>query len=116
MSLRIRKGDKVMVISGVVDNDPEKGRHMKGVVGTVLSVQPKKGTAIVEGANLIVKHQKARNQNEQGGRIRREAPIPLSKLMLVDAKGRAARFKVRKNDKGEKERVLKLKGEKDVIV
>lgn len=106
MSLRIKKNDKVMVISG----------KNKAAVGRVLSVQPKKGMAIVEGVNIIKKHQKARSQNEQGGIIEREAPIRLSKLMLADNKDRAARFAVRTTEKGEKQRVLKIKGEKEVIV
>ncbi|MCE5228304.1 50S ribosomal protein L24 [bacterium] len=106
MSLRIKKNDMVMVISG----------KDKAATGRVLSVQPKKGTAIVEGVNIIKKHQKARNQNEQGGIVEREAPILLSKLMLADSKGRAARFGVRTDAQGVKQRVLKLEGEKDVIV
>lgn len=112
MSLRIKKNDMVMVISG----NQSEPRQMKGVVGRVLSVSPKKGNAIVEGANIITKHQKARTQQEQGGIVKREAPIPLCKLMLVDNKGRAARFGVRVTDKGEKQRVLKIKGEKEVIL
>ncbi len=106
MSLRIKKNDRVMVISG----------KNKAAVGRVLSVQPKKGTAIVEGVNIIKKHQKARSQQDQGGIIEREAPIRLSKLMLADNADRAARFAVRVTDKGEKQRVLKIKGEKEVIL
>ena len=106
MSLHIRKNDMVMVISG----------KDKAATGRVLSVQPKKGTAIVEGVNIIKKHQKAKSQNEQGGIIEREAPIRLSKLMLADSKGRAARYGTRTDSQGVKQRVLKLEGEKDVIV
>ena len=109
MSLRIKRDDIVLVISG----------HNKGARGRVLAVHPAKRTAVVEGINLIKKHQKARSQNEKGGIIEREAPIPLSKLMLVEpgAKGRAARFGVKTDEQGNKVRVLKLHGEtKEITV
>jgi large subunit ribosomal protein L24 len=110
MSLRIKKGDTVLVISG----DPTRS---KGMRGHVLSVNPKKGTALVEGVNVRKKHMKARSQEQPGGIIEREMPIPLSKLMLVDDGGRAARFGVKTDEKGNKVRVLKLKGaSKEVTV
>ena len=71
---RIRKNDTVIVISG---NDA-------GKTGTVLSVNPKKGTAIVGGVNV---HKKAmrRTEKQAGGLIEREFPIRLCKLMPYDA-------------------------------
>ena len=92
MSLRIKREDTVLVISG----------RYKGARGRVLRVDPKDGKAIVEGVNIIKKHQKPRGQNDPGGIIEREAPIAMSKLMLVEpgAKGRAARFAVKTDDKG----------------
>jgi large subunit ribosomal protein L24 len=107
MSLRIKRDDMVTVISG----------KYKGVRGRVLSVSPKSGKAIVEGVNIIKKHQKARSQSDPGGIIEKEAPICLSKLMLTEAggKGRAGRFGVKVDDKGNKVRVLKVRGESKEI-
>jgi large subunit ribosomal protein L24 len=112
MSLRIKKGDTVLVISG----DPTRS---KGLRGQVLAVFPKKGTAIVEGVNVRKKHMKARSQAQPGGIIDREMPIPLSKLMLAESggKGRAARFSIKTDEKGAKVRVLKIKNEpKEITV
>lgn len=109
MSLRIKRDDTVLVLSG----------RYKGTKGRVLMVDPKKGKALVEGVNMIKKHQKARSQNEPGGIIEREAPIVLSKLMLVEpgGKGRAARFATKNDAQGNKIRVLKLRDEaKEITV
>ena len=109
MSLRLRRDDLVIVLSG----------RFKGVKGRVLAIQPKKNTAIVEGVNIIKKHEKARSQEQPGGIIEKEPPIALCKLMLVEngGKGRAARFGVKYDDKGNKTRVLKLRDQsKEVTV
>jgi large subunit ribosomal protein L24 len=107
MSLRIKRDDMVLVLAG----------RDKGARGKVLSVDPKKGTAIVEGVNIIKKHQKARSQEQPGGIMEREAPLPLCKLMLVEpaGKGRAARFDVKVDEKGNKTRVLKIRDENKEI-
>jgi large subunit ribosomal protein L24 len=71
---RIVKGDKVRVISG----------KFKSKEGLVLSVNPKEGTAIVEGINKIKRHEKPNQKNNnKGGIIEKEAPIIFSKLALV---------------------------------
>lgn len=109
MSLKIKHDDMVLVLSG----------KDKGAKGRVLQVLPKKGKAIVEGVGLVKKHQKARSQEQPGGIIEQEAPIALSKLMLLEpgSGGRAGRFGVKKDDKGNKVRVLKLRGEtKEITV
>lgn len=109
MSLRIKRNDMVLVLSG----------SHKGSKGRVLAVNPQKRTAIVEGVNTVKKHQKARSQTDQGGIVEKEAPIALSKLMLVEpgAKGRAARFASKIDEHGQKVRVLKIQGEaKDITV
>ncbi|RMF28815.1 MAG: 50S ribosomal protein L24 [Bacteroidetes bacterium] len=72
----IRKGDKVMVIAG----------EYKGEVGEVLEVLPKKNRAVVEGVNIVKKHQKPSQKNPQGGIVEMEAPIHISNLMLIDPK------------------------------
>ncbi len=74
--MRIRKGDTVEIIRG-----EDRGRR-----GTVRVALPKKERVIVEGVNIVIKHQRAipagRNQTP-GGRIELEAPIHVSKVMLV---------------------------------
>lgn len=69
---RIRKNDTVVVITG----------KDKGKKGKVLSVLGRQSRAIVEGINLIKRHQRRRSQDIPGGIIEKEAPIHLSNLML----------------------------------
>lgn len=73
--LRITKGDTVQVIRG-----DDKGKR-----GKVLQVYPKTGRITVEGVNIITRHTRA-TQNQEGGLVRREAPIHASKAMLLDPK------------------------------
>ncbi len=76
MAARIRKGDTVVVISGV-----NKGRR-----GEIAVVMPKEQRAIVSGVNLAVHHVKPTRMGEPGGIQRREAAIHMSNLMLIDPK------------------------------
>ena len=94
--LHIKKDDTVYVLSG---ND-------KGKTGRVLSIDPKKGRAIVEGVNKVKKSTKPTAQHPQGGIIEKEAPIALCKLAVLDPK---TGFKV--NEDGKKVRVSKKSGE-----
>lgn len=73
MSYRIRKDDRVLVLSG----------KYKGVDGRVLRVYPKDDKAIVENVNFVIQHKKSRDPQKPGGRMEREAPLHLSKLMLI---------------------------------
>ena len=98
---RIKKGDTVYVNAG---ND-------KGKTGKVLSVDPEKNRAIVEGVNMVSKHTKPNAKQPQGGIIKMEAPIHISNLNLIDPKsGKPTRvgFKV-EGDK--KVRFAKKSGE-----
>lgn len=70
----IKKGDNVVVISG----------NYKGQQGKVLSLIKDKDRAIVEGVNMISKHTKPNSANPQGGIVKKEAPIHISNLLLVD--------------------------------
>ena len=98
---KIRKGDKVVVLAG-----KDKGRS-----GEVLSVQPKEDTAIVRGVNMVVRHQR-QTQSQQGGLIRKEAPIHLSNIALADPKdGKPTRVGFRLEADGKKVRVAKRSGE-----
>lgn len=72
--MHINKGDSVIVITG----------EAKGQQGRVLEVLVKKRRAIVEGVNMVSKHTKPNAQNPQGGILKKEAPIHISNLLLVD--------------------------------
>lgn len=72
----VKKGDKVKVLAG----------ENKGQTGTVIEMFPEKNKALVEGINVIKKHEKPSATSPQGGIIEKEAPIHLSNLMLVDPK------------------------------
>ena len=74
MKLHIRRGDQVEVIGGV-----DAGRR-----GRVLKVFPKKARALVEGINFIKRHTRPGPRNQQGGIVEKEAPVHISKLMLID--------------------------------
>ena len=90
LKLKIRKNDYVVVISG----------NYKGSKGRVLTVLPGKNKAIVEGINIISKHSKPTKDNPDGGIIKKEAPIHISNLMLIDPKSQeGTRVGRRLNDK-----------------
>ena len=98
---KIRKGDKVVVLAG-----KDKGR-----TGEVLSVQPKEDKAIVRGINVVVRHQR-QTQSEQGGLVRKEAPIHLSNIAIADPKdGKPTRVGFKFEKDGKKVRVAKRSGE-----
>lgn len=80
MAAKLRKGDKVVVLAG---ND-------KGKEGTITSVDPKAGKAVVDGINIAIRHTR-QTQNSQGGRLPQANPIELSNLALLDANGKATR-------------------------
>lgn len=87
----IKKGDKVVVLSG----------EDKGKEGTVLEMLPKAGKAIVEGVNVVKKHKKPSATDPQGGIEETEAPIYLAKLMLIDpATGEATRVGRKADENG----------------
>ncbi|MBQ4408049.1 MAG: 50S ribosomal protein L24 [Bacteroidales bacterium] len=73
MKLHIKKGDTVIVNSG----------EFRGQKGTVLQVLVKKNRAIVEGVNIVSKAVKPSAQNNEGGFVKKEAPIHISNLMLI---------------------------------
>ena len=74
MSLKIKSGDTVRVMAG--DHKGEEGKVIKMILS--------KNRAIVEGVNLISKHTKPSAQNPQGGIMKKEAPIHISNLMLLE--------------------------------
>ncbi len=103
MNSKIRKGDRVMVISG---ND-------KGKVGEVIRVLPKENRLVVQGVNLRIKHQaqtQSRGKTIPAGKIEFEGPIDISNVMLVDPKdSKPTRVRMERKD-GKAIRVSKRTG------
>ncbi len=84
----------------------------KGQKGRVLEVDRKDNRAIVEGINLISKHTKPNSKAPQGGILKKEAPINISNLMLIDpASGSPTRIGRKLNDKDKLVRYSKKSGE-----
>ena len=80
IKLKIKSGDTVTVIAG----------DHKGSEGKVLRVDREKNKAIVEGVNMVSKHTKPSAKNPQGGIVKKEAPIHISNLALIDPKSKKA--------------------------
>lgn len=100
--MHVKKGDTVVVISG----------KDKGKKGKILAAMPKKNRVIVEGVNMLTKHQKPSQQLQQGGIIHQEGPIHVSNVMLYCNKDKAGvRVGYKILDNGEKVRVCKKCGE-----
>lgn len=99
--LKIKKGDKVVVLSG-----RDKGKN-----GEILKVFPDENRALVQGVNVVRRHQKQTAQQE-GGIITKEAPIHISNLAVEDPKdGAASRIGYKILDDGRKVRFAKRSGE-----
>ena len=82
MSLNIKKGDNVIVLTG----------KSKGEKGKVISVLTDKEMVVVEGLNKVTEHKKPRRSDEQGGIVTKEAPLHVSNVMLICPKcGKATR-------------------------
>ncbi|MFC4217335.1 50S ribosomal protein L24 [Pseudophaeobacter arcticus] len=99
MAAKLRKGDKVVMLSG-----KDKGKE-----GVIASVDPKAGKAIIDGLNMAIRHTR-QSQNEQGGRLPKALPVDLSNLALLDSNGKATRVGFREED-GKKVRFAKTTGE-----
>lgn len=98
---KIKKGDRVVVLSG-----KDKGKH-----GEVVRSLPKEMKVVVAGVNVVTRHTKPSQANPQGGLVRSEAPIHVSKVAIEDPKtGKATRVGFRIED-GQKVRVAKRSGE-----
>jgi len=83
----------------------------KGARAKVLRVDPRKGLAIIEGVNRVYKHLRKSRKNPQGGRLEIEAPIRVSKLMVICSKcDKGVRVGFRTDDKGKKHRLCRKCG------
>lgn len=100
--IHIKKGDTVMVITG----------ESKGQKGRVLEVDREKERAIVESVNMVSKHTKPNAKAPKGGILKKEAPIHISNLMLVDpASGKPTRVGRKLSDNNKLVRFSKKSGE-----
>jgi large subunit ribosomal protein L24 len=100
--VHVTKGDEVRVV---------RGEH-KGSTGKVMRVYLKTGRVVVQGVNLVKKHRRARNPEEQSGIIEMEAPIHASNVMLLDPKsGEPTRTRRRIDTDGTKERISVKSGD-----
>ena len=94
MKIKIKTGDQVKVLAG----------DHKGSDGKVVKIFKSKYTAIVEGVNMVKKHNKPSSQNPKGGITEQEAPIQISNLSLLTSKGDTTRIGYRTIE-GKKNRV-----------
>jgi large subunit ribosomal protein L24 len=99
MAAKIRKGDKVIVLSG-----RDKGRS-----GEVFEVRPDEGMALVRGINMVKRHQK-QTQAQEGGIISKEAPIHLSNIACVGKDGKPTRIGFKILADGKKVRIARSSG------
>ncbi len=98
---KIRKGDTVVVLAG-----KDKGRS-----GEVIKMMPKEDKALVQGVNMVKRHQR-QTASQEAGIIAKEAPIHLSNLAVADPKdGKATRIGFKTLEDGTKVRVAKRSGE-----
>lgn len=103
--MKLRKGDRVKVLSG-----KDRGKE-----GTVVRVYPEKNRVLVEGINMVKKHQKAGHQTQgrqvrQGGIIDREMPVNASNVAIIGGDGKPTRIGYRIAENGEKIRICRRTG------
>jgi len=100
MAAKIRKGDKVIVLTG----------RDKGRTGEVIEVRPTESRALVRGVNLVKRHQK-QSATQEGGIISKEAPVHLSNIAVADPKdGKPTRVGFKVHADGRKVRIAKRSG------
>jgi large subunit ribosomal protein L24 len=100
MAAKIRKGDKVIVLTG----------RDKGRTGEVIEMRPSESRAVVRGVNLVKRHQK-QTANQEGGIISKEGPIHLSNIAFVDPKdGKPTRVGFKVQSDGKRVRIAKRSG------
>ncbi|BBU63551.1 50S ribosomal protein L24 [Methylosinus sp. C49] len=101
MAAKIKKGDKVVVLAG----------RDKGRTGQVIQVLPTEGRAVVEGVNLVKRHQRQTRQQE-AGIVTKPAALDLSNIAIADPKdGKPTRVGFKTLDDGRKVRIAKRSGE-----
>jgi large subunit ribosomal protein L24 len=99
MAAKIRKGDKVVVLTG----------RDKGRTGEVFEVRPSEGTALVRGVNMVKRHQK-QTASQEGGIVSKEAPVHLSNIAYLGKDGKPTRIGFKIHADGKKVRIAKSSG------
>ncbi|MFB9363145.1 50S ribosomal protein L24 [Actinoplanes nipponensis] len=103
MTVKIKKGDTVVVIAG----------KDKGAKGKVIAAFPRQDKVLVEGVNRMKKHEKIRTTqrgSKTGGIVTQEAPIHISNVQIVDSEGKPTRIGFRRDDNGQKVRIARSTG------
>ncbi len=100
----LKKGDKVLVLAG-----KDKGKN-----GKVLQVLRKKDRVVVEGINIVKRHQKPTNTNQTGGILEKEAPIHISNVKVSEKSEKATKIVKEEKKEVKKVRVSKKSNEKTV--
>ena len=102
MPAKIKRGDRVVVLTG-----KDRGKQ-----GTVRSILNKDHRVLIEGVNIIKRHQRARQQGQASAIVEREAPVHISNVMLIDPNdGQPTRVGFRRREDGSLVRVGKRSGE-----
>ena len=100
----IRKGDTVVVIAGDTRYHGKRGR--------VLAVYPQKDRILIEGINLVKRHTRPSQSNQQGGIVEKEAPVHISNVMpWCDSASRPSKIALKRMEDGTRVRVYKINGE-----
>lgn len=100
----IRKGDTVVVITGDTRDHGKRGR--------ILAVYPKRDRILVEGINMVKRHTRPSQSNQQGGIVEKEAPIHISNVMAwCDSASKPSKIVMKRMEDGARVRVYKINGE-----
>ncbi|MAB06970.1 MAG: 50S ribosomal protein L24 [Rhodobacteraceae bacterium] len=112
--LHVKKGDTVALTKAITSSKGQPSRE-KGYQSRVLMVFPDQEKVLVEGVNIRTHHEKPSQENQQGGRVHKEAPIHVSNVMVVDPNNnepsRIGRKRIEENGKGRWVRYAKKSGE-----
>ena len=109
--MQIKTGDTVVVIAGKNKFTKDKKGNIIPTTGKVLKVYPATNKVVVEGVNMVKKHQKPTQANQNGGIVEIEAPIDASNVMLLDPKtNKPTRVGIKIDEEGNKIRVAKKSG------
>lgn len=100
----IRKGDNVVVITGDTRDHGKRGR--------ILAVYPKRERVLVEGINMVKRHTRPSQSNQQGGIVEKEAPVHVSNVMAwCDSASKPSKIVMKRMEDGSRVRVYKINGE-----
>ena len=101
MSTRLRVGDMVVVISG--------GEAVRGKQGRITRLINDEDRVVIEGVNVVTRHQRPTPRNQKGGKITKEAPIHVSRVMPIDPKtGKPTRVRHKVVDDGDKKKKVRI--------